>query len=63
MKPNLAECTELLDSDALELLSSLLIVWCRRNKRDPDELLPKCAVILQRYRNGEYNAERLFGDL
>lgn len=63
MKSDLNRFTALLDADAIELLTDMLIIWCRKNKRDPSELLPKRDVILQRFRSGEYNTNRLFVDL
>jgi hypothetical protein len=38
-----------LDSDALELVTGLWIIWCRGNNRNPDELLSNCGVILKRF--------------
>jgi len=38
-------------------------VWCEKNNRDAEELLPHCSLILQRYRNGEDTADKLFADL
>ena len=63
MKTRLAHYRDLHDTDALELLSILLVIWCRKNNRDPDELLPKCHIALQRFRNGECDEDRLFGNL
>jgi hypothetical protein len=52
-----------LDSDALELVTGLWIIWCRGNNRNPDELLSNCGVILKRFRNGESSSEDLVRDL
>jgi hypothetical protein len=60
MTANSVKLNELVDADELDLLTDLLLLWCEKNKRNPDDLLPKCDVILQRYRNGECNADRLF---
>jgi len=63
MTPDIAPFATLLGGDAIELLTDMLIVWCHKNRRDPSELLPKCDIILQRFRTGEYNNDRLFADL
>lgn len=63
MKPRLDDLAEPIDVDALELLTDLLMLWCEKNSRNPEDFLPKCAIILQRYRSGETNADRLFRDL
>lgn len=61
--PDIAPLATLLGADAIELLTDMLIVWCRENRRDPSELLPKCDIVLQRFRIGENNTDRLFADL
>lgn len=63
MKPTLVEFAEQIDVEELELLTDLVMLWCQRHDRNPEELLPKCGIILQRYRSGEYNAEQLFRGL
>lgn len=63
MKPNLVEFAERIDVDELERLTDLVMLWCQRHDRNPEDFLPKCGVILQRYRSGETNADRLFRDL
>jgi hypothetical protein len=63
MKTNKVEYEELVDADELDLLTDLLILWCERNGRNPEDLLPKCGIILQRYRSGECNADKLFAGL
>ncbi len=47
----------------LELLTDLLLVWCEKNGRAPEELLPHCSLILDRYRKGADTADTLFADL
>lgn len=51
MKPNLVEFAEQIDVDELELLTDLVMLWCQRHDRKPEELLPKCGIILQSYCN------------
>jgi len=51
------------EAGELELLIDLFLVWCEKNDRDAEELLPHCSLILQRYRNGEDTADKLFADL
>lgn len=55
--------TEILEANELELLTDMLLLWCRKHNRDPEELIPKCGIILERYRNGECSAELLFKGL
>lgn len=57
------ESNEQLDANELDLLTDLLIAWCRVYDRDPEDLLPKCSVILRRYRNGVIEADQLFHGL
>ena len=54
---------EFVDGDELTLLTDLLILWCEKNNRNPEELIPKCGIILQRYREGECEADKLFSGL
>lgn len=51
---------EQIEADELELLTDLLLAWCEKNARNPEELLPHCSLILQRYRSGVDVADELF---
>ena len=51
------------DAKELDALTDLLIAWCRKNGKDPVAIADRCAVILDRFRTGERDPEKLFADL
>lgn len=51
------------EAGELELLTDLLLVWCEKNGRDAEDLLPHCSLILERYRNGADTSDKLFAGL
>ena len=54
---------EQVDAGELELLTDLLLLWCEKNGRNPEDLLHHCSLILERYRSGADTAENLFEGL
>jgi hypothetical protein len=63
MEKSVAGVPEFLEANELELLTDMLMLWCRKHQRDPDELIPKCRIVLERYKNGDCNADSLFEGL
>jgi hypothetical protein len=63
MQNETAKIAEQVQVDELELLTDLLLVWCEKNGRDAEELLPHCSLILERYRSGADTADKLFNGL
>ena len=59
----LADNTDLMTQMLWSSLSLLLVIWCRAHDHDPNELLSKCDIVLQRFRNGECDEDRVFGNL
>lgn len=63
MRNEIAKIADQVQVEELELLTDLLLVWCEKNDRKPEDLLPHCSLILERYRSGAYTADKLFAGL